>query len=142
MANYNSNELTAMGTGTPLNLDSANCYDARVKRFRASFDLASQASGSTLTLCTLPKDCVPLAILVTPSTSLSTATIKIGTADDDDKYCGAKTFTSADTPTVVGATGATKEALTAEETLIATTGTAALPASGTLVFDVLVSSIA
>lgn len=142
MANFNSIELTAMGSGTPLKPSTANAYNARVKRYRASFELDSQASGSTLTLCTLPKGSVLLGIAITTSVSLSTATVKIGTADDDDKFSAAGTYTATNKPTLVCNASELKEALDADTTIIATTGTAALPASGDLVFDILVSDIA
>ena len=62
---------------------------------------------------------------------MATATVKIGTKDDDDKYKAAAVFTSTNTPTLFG-NAAAMAALAADEEIMITTGTAALPASGTL----------
>lgn len=152
MAEFLSKELDAVkGPFVPVALDAANATNARVKRFRATFDLAAQASGSTLVLIDkLPKSFVFLAAMVTTSVTLGTATLSIdGVHTDEDgveqvetgKYSTARAITSVETPVLLGKTTASKER-EYDEKITATVGTAALPASGTLVIDVLCSSVA
>lgn len=150
--NHLSKEMTALQNGTPIPTSTANAMNARIKRFRCTFDLAAQASGDTLELVTmLPKGYVFLAALVTTSVTLGTATLSIGESHIDPttgnkvvnaaKYSAARAITSVETPILLGATGASVERKF-DETIIATVGTAALPASGTLVIDLLCSSVA
>lgn len=149
--NYPSNEIKAMANGIPANVTSANANNARIKRFRATFDLTGQKSGDTLELISmLPKGYVFLAAVVTSSVTLSTATLSIGgvhvnPADGTDvveatKYSAAREITSVETPILLGATGGSAERQY-DEKIIATVGTAALPSSGTLVIDVLCSGV-
>ena len=51
--NHLSKEMTALQNGTPIPTSTANAMNARIKRFRCTFDLAAQASGDTLELVTM-----------------------------------------------------------------------------------------
>lgn len=138
MPNTNSIELAAvLGTAPQQQPDSA-VVGGKVRRLRASFALAAQASGDTLTLGKIPAGASITRIDMTASASLGTSTVAIGIAGTAAKYRAAATFTTVDVPTSVGPGAAVKDdaALAAEETLIATIGVAALPGAGQLVFDV------
>lgn len=149
MAEVKSNELTAMaGATVPLNPTSASSFNARIKRFRATFDLDEQASGDELVIVdNLPKEFVVLAALVTTTVTLDTATLSIDGTDlatgtkTVGKYSAARTLTSVETPVLFGKTSGAQDRM-ANEKITATVGTAALPASGTLVIDLLCSSVA
>ena len=74
------------------------------------------------------------------SASLATATVKIGTAADDDKYRASAVHTVT-VPTLFGEqTGFVSGGNASEEVVILTTGAAALPSSGTLVVDMIFSA--
>lgn len=145
MATYLSTEIggTANQTAIPVGYrPRAGVVGGRVKRFRASYTLASQATTDLLQLFNLPAGATLAYAIITSSVSLGSSTIALGTAATAGKYRAAATFTAVDTPTLVGTAatvGAADPALTAEETVIATIGAAALPASGTLVIDFYVS---
>jgi hypothetical protein len=116
----------------------ATVYGARVKRLRATITLAAQATTDTLVLGNLPAGATFAYGVLTSSVSLATATLAIGPSTATGKYRTAATFTATDTPTLFGntaAVGAADPALAAEETVIGTIATAALPGSGTLVVD-------
>lgn len=137
MANHNANEYSDQIAGT---INAANELNAKVRRFKATIDLAAQASGDTITLFKVPKGYSFITGILNASASLSTSTIKIGTADDDDKYRASAVHT-ATAPTLFGAqAGFVEGGNTTEETIILTVGTAALPGSGTLVVDMLFSA--
>ncbi len=96
--------------------------------------LAAQASGDTILAFRRPAGTVPLRITLTSSVSLATATVAIGIAGAVEKYRSAAVFTAVDTPTdVMKAAAAAAVPSADEEDIILTIGTAALPASGTLV---------
>lgn len=122
---------------SPAQLPSATQgYGARVHRYRASITLASQASGDTVVLANIPAgQCFAGGELVS-SVSLGSATVAVGNATTAGKYRAAGTFTAVDTPTPFGpATALAAVPSTAQEQVVLTVGTAALPASGTLVVD-------
>jgi hypothetical protein len=147
MATYLSAELsgvnatanqTSAGTGYK---PRATVYGARVKRLRATFTLGSTAvtTSDVLQVGNLPAGATLAFGVITASATMgASATLAIGNATSTGKYRAAATFTSADTPTMFGLTsaiGAADPALSAEETVIVTIGTASLPTSGTLVID-------
>ena len=145
MATYLSTELggSANQTTVPVGYKPrAGVVGGRVKRFRASFTLASQATTDTLQLFNLPAGATLAYAVITSSVSLGSSTLALGIAGTTGKYRAAATFTAVDTPTLVGTAatvGAADPALSAEETVIGTIASAALPASGTLVIDFYVS---
>lgn len=115
-------------------------YEARLRRFRATITLASQASGDTIVLADIPAGFLFAGGELTASVSLGTATVAVGNSTTAGKYRAAAVFTATDTPTNFGVTAALAgSASTANERVILTVGTAALPASGTLVVDLFFS---
>ena len=112
-------------------LINTSVIDGKTKAYQATIDLASQASGSEIVVAKARQGEKFVAGIITSDTSLATATVKIGTKDDDDKYKAAAVFTATNTPTLFG-NAAAMAALEADEEIMITTGTAALPASGTL----------
>lgn len=150
MPQYLSNELA--GTTTGLTQESAvasgyrtraTVYAAPVKRYRATINLAAQTTSDTLLLAKLaPGETFAYGVL-TSTASLGTSTLAIGIAGTTGKYRTAATFTATDTPTLFGnaaQVGAADPALSATENVIGTIAVASLPASGTLIVDIYVSS--
>lgn len=143
MANYLSTDLTgsANATSVPVGYrQPATVVGGRTKTFRATFTYASQATTDTLQLFTLPAGATFIKGWAYTSASTSTATLAFGPASSTGKYRAAAAITTTDVPVDFGITAAASAApLAAEETVIATIGTAALPASGTLTVFFLVS---
>ncbi len=120
---------------------TANEVNAKLYRFKATIELAAQASGDVVELFKVPAGMSFVTGILNASASLATSTIKIGTADDDDKYRASATHT-ATAPTLFGAqAGFVEGGNTTEEVVLLTVGTAALPASGTLVVDMIFSAV-
>lgn len=146
MAQYLSNELagtttglsTAAGTGYKPN---ATVYGARLKRLRASVTMASQTTSDTILLGNLPAGATFVYGVINTTATLGTSTVAIGITGTTGKYRAAATFTTADTPTLFGtaAQQALASPLAAEESVIATIAVANLPASGTLIVDLVYS---
>lgn len=115
----------------PATKPSAGVVGGRVRRFRATFTLASQASGDTIVLAKVPAGhTFAYGVINGSATFGASATVAIGTSADAEKYRAAATFTAA-APTMFGKVGASNgNALSAEETVILTVGAAALPSSG------------
>lgn len=112
-------------------LINTSVIDGKTKAYQATIDLAAQASGDTIVIAKALQGEKFVAGIITTDTSLSTATVKIGNKDDDDKYKAAAVFTATNTPTLFG-NAAAMAALAADEEIFITVGTAALPGSGTL----------
>lgn len=129
MANTRGTQMTKVNAGTT---PAPGFVDGSVRSFVETVTYASQASGDTIEVARLPKGAVVLGGLITTDTSTGTATLSIGISGSAAKYKAAAVFTATDTPTLFGKTAALNVALSAEETVIITIGTAALPASGTL----------
>lgn len=142
MAQYLSNELAGTTTGTTTAAaagyrPSASVYGARLKRLRATINLASQTTSDTLLLGTLPAGATFAYGVLNTTASLGSSTLAIGIAGTAGKYRAAGTFTATDTPTLFGtaAQAALASPLSAEENVIGTIAAANLPSSGTLVVD-------
>lgn len=122
---------------SPAQLPSATQgYMARFRRYRASITLAAQASADTVVLANIPAGYCFAGGEITSSVSLGTATVSVGNATTPAKYKAAAVFTSVDTPTPFGPAAAlAAQPSTAQEQVILTVGTAALPGAGTLVVD-------
>lgn len=117
-----------------------NEVNAKLRRFKATITLSSQAADSVVELFKVPAGYSFVTGILNASASLATATVKIGTAADDDKYRASAVHT-ATVPTLFGAqAGFVSGGNTAEEVVILTVGTAALPSSGTLVVDMIFSA--
>jgi len=120
----------------------ASVYHARLKRLRATFTLASQATTDTLVVGNLPPGATFAYGIINASVTLGSSTVAVGITGATGKYRAAAAFTTADTPTLFGddaAQAAADPALTAEENVFVTIASAALPASGTLVIDMFYS---
>lgn len=117
----------------------ATVYGGRLRRLRGTFTLNTQTTSDTLVVGNLPAGATFAFGVITASATLgASATVAIGITGSTGKYRAAATFTSADTPTLFGTAatvGATDPALSAEEQVFVTIGTASLPGSGTLVID-------
>lgn len=141
MPAYLSTELggSANQTAAPVGYKPrATVYQARLKRLRASFTLATQTTSDTLVVGNLPVGAVFAYGKLTTSVSLGSSTLAIGITGTTGKYRAAATFTATDTPTDFGPAtqiAVSDAGLSAEETVFATIGAASLPASGTLVID-------
>lgn len=106
--------------------------DGTVRCFVEEVTYASQADGDTIQIAKLPKGAIPMFGMLVADTSSGSATIAIGVSGTAGKYRAAAVFTATNTPTLFGVESGLCEALSAEETVIITVGTAALPSSGTL----------
>jgi hypothetical protein len=141
MAQTFSTELAGIDSTPSVKPSATAGYAARVKRFRATIALASQASTDTIVLADLPAGYTFAYGVLTSSVTLGAATVAIGPSGTPAKYRAAAVFTAVDTPTLFGSAiaGAGGAASTATERVLATVGAAALPASGTLVVDIYAS---
>lgn len=128
MANTLGTQMTKLDAGTP---PDPGFVDGSVRTFCEEITLLAQANGDTIEVARLPKGAVPLYGVIVTDTSLATAEIAIGVSGAAGKYRTSAVLT-ATTPELFGVAGGVGGALTAEETVIATVGVAALPASGTL----------
>lgn len=140
MANQSSIEYAAYsGTLPQVQPDSA-LQQGKVRSLQATFNLANavQANNDVLTLGQIPANARIKTIRMTSSVSLAASTVAIGVAGTVAKYRAAGVFTAVDVPTNVGPGAAAKAAAAnaLAETLIATVTTAALPAAGTLIFEI------
>jgi hypothetical protein len=141
MAAYLSTELggSANQTAAPVGYKpTATVYQARLKRMRSTFTMASQATTDTLVLGDLPAGATFAYGIITASATVgATATLAIGTSGTPAKYRAAAVHTAVDTPTFFGlAAQAAAAPLTATERVIGTIASAAFPAAGTLVIDI------
>lgn len=119
------------GTG-PQQLDAA-LVNGRVRNACAEFTCASDAAGTYTVPIRLPVGARVLACYLNASATMgASATIAIGISGTVGKYRAAATYTSADTLSFFSLNAAVMTPLTAEEQIIMTVGTAALPSSGRL----------
>lgn len=135
MATTYANEVAGFGT-TPNTKPDGGIHGGRLRRFRASFTMAAQASGDDIVLAKIPAGYrFAFGILNASATMGATATVAIGISGATGKYRTAAVFTAA-APTLFGVnTAADDDALTAEETVLLTIAAAALPGSGTAYVD-------
>lgn len=138
---YSTEAQLALNTIPAKKVDGAK-WGARMRRYRATVALAGQASGDDIVLFRVPKGSVFAYGVLNASVSLGgTATVAIGASGSTGKYRAAATFQTPNAPTFFGANAAVAaDALSADEDVLLTIGTAALPGSGTLVVDVYVSN--
>lgn len=133
MAAFNMNTAAGLAA-TPQQLPTAELgYGGKEYNYISSITYASQASGSTLVGPTVPKNRLLKSIELMTSVSTSTATLAVGNATTAAKYLAAAAITTPGT-SVEGnlAISDPPAPSTADETIIITVGTAALPASGVL----------
>jgi hypothetical protein len=116
----------------PHDLPDPGFVHGSVKCFNEEIALASQPTTDVIAVARLPKGAIPLYGVLVTDTSLGTSNIAIGIVGTTGKYRAAGTFTTINAPTLFGVGAAVGEQLQAEEDVIITITTAALPASGTL----------
>jgi hypothetical protein len=135
MARTYATEVANFGTSPVANVDGG-IHGGRLRRFRASFTMAAQASGDDIVLARVPAGHrFAFGIINASATMGASATVAIGITGTTGKYRAAAVFTAA-APTLFGvSTAADDDALTAEETVLLTVGVAALPGSGTAYVD-------
>ncbi|NIA72276.1 hypothetical protein HBA54_27155 [Pelagibius litoralis] len=131
MANTFGAQMTKLRV-SPFKNPDPGFVDGGVQVFNEAVTLNSQAIADTITVARLPKGAIPLYGVLLSSVSLGTAVISIGVAGDAAKYRAGAVFNTPNVPTMFGLAAANGEALAAEEDVIITIATAALPASGTL----------
>ena len=141
MPTTNSTELAQLASN-PANLLRPNQRGGFIRFMSAVVDFAAQASGDIINLFKLPAGARVVRIACNASASHgASATIKIGDSADDDKYRAAATLTTVGysiVNTAAAQVGAAVEGAdvpyTAETTIFATIGTAALPGSGRAIY--------
>ena len=145
MPTYLSNELAGTNDGRTMaavqgTRTRGSVFNGRVKRFRATITLSSQVVGDLFQLFTLPPGASFLLGTIVNSVSLGSATLGIGAPGAATKYRGQSSgLNLVETPSFFSASGAAASELVAEEPVFATLAGANLPATGTLVIDMLVS---
>lgn len=140
MATTYANEVAGFGT-TPNTKPDGGIHGGRLRRFRASFTMAAQASGDDIVLAKVPAGYrFAFGIINASATMGASATVAIGVSGATGKYRTAAVFTAA-APTLFGnSIAADDDALTAEETVLLTVAVAALPGSGTAYVDLYYSA--
>jgi hypothetical protein len=139
MAQTYATEVAGLGT-TPVTNSNGALQGGRIRRFRATIALASQADGDTVVLAQVPAGYAFAYGILNASATLGTSTIDVGIAGTPAKYRASAVFTAA-APTSFGVSTAVDDApLAAQEVVILTNTTAALPASGTLIVDLYFSA--
>jgi len=140
MAQTYASEVSGLNT-TPVGNANGAVQGGRVRRFRATITLASQAAADTVVLAKVPPGYAFAYGVINASATLGgTATVAIGVAVTAGKYRTAAIFTAA-APTLFGNVAAVDDVpLTAEETVILTVAEAALPSSGTCTVDLYYSA--
>ena len=138
-------KLVGNSGGAIQSLPAVTLAGGRKRAFIATITLASQASGSQISIARLPIGAAITDLTLCTDTSLATATLAVGDIHGGNSalYAAAATLTATDTPTQVGATATlgvpittgydcVSGAVAPYEDVILTVGTAALPAAGTL----------
>jgi len=135
MATTYSNEATLYLNTSPPTKADGNAVGGRLRRYRSTIDLASQAVGD-IVLNEIEAGSIFAYGVMTTTASLGATTVAIGITGTTGKHRTAATFTATNTPTLFGNEAAVGEvALSAVETVRATTAVAALPAAGQLIID-------
>jgi hypothetical protein len=135
-------EITGVDS-VPSTKSDGGLQGGRIRRFRATVDMDGQAIADTVVLADVPPGYAFAYGVITASATLgATATLAIGVSGSAAKYRAAAVLTSANTPTLFGtAAGASADALTDGERVIATVAAAALPDStGYFVVDLYYSA--
>lgn len=132
MATQYGTQMGRLRNSLPVDLPMAGDIHGRVRVFNEKVVLASQPATDVIEVARLPRGARVLYGLLDSTVSLGTATLAVGIAGTPSKYRNAAVFTAVDTPTLFGLAAVAGEALAAEEIVILTIATAALPASGTL----------
>lgn len=138
MATFYASKATNVFNTNPPVKASPSAHGGIVRCMTDTITYASQASGSTIVFGGgyLPVGARVLYGTLTTSVSTGSATVSIGISGATAKYKALAAYTTADVPLVFGVAGGLDTALTAAEQIIATTGGASLPASGTLTVSI------
>lgn len=138
MASFYSRETTGVldGTLNPASRADGRVYQSKVRRIRATFDLASQVAASFLVIGTRPKGSSFVGVQLTTDTSLGSTTVSCGTAGSTARDKALAALTATDTPTMYGKVSSkVADPIAADEIVGLTTAAATLPASGILTVD-------
>jgi hypothetical protein len=146
MAVRYSKEATGVFDGTIPPAQQNGSVQGKLKRLRASYNLATDGAVTTsdqILLGKLPAGAVFAYGVLTCSASLSTAVVAIGTNQthgSNGQYRAAAVFTAVETPTLFGITTAQGAApLAAPTDVWLTVATASLPGAGTINVDIFYS---
>lgn len=132
MANFNGTQDAIIASGLE---PDVGFVGGRVRAFVENIVYASQASGSTLTMATLPAGAILLGFELITDTSTGSATLAVGDGTTANKFAAAAAYTTTSTPIQVGNTAGPLAGRQASSlSIVLTTASAALPASGNLVF--------
>ena len=134
MATFYATKATdVFNTNPPVKVGPSG-HGGVVRVMTDTLTFASQASGSTLVFGGgyLPVGARVLYGTLTVSASTGSATVSIGISGTTAKYKALAAYTTADVPLVFGVAAGLDTALTSAEQIIATTGGASLPSSGTM----------
>lgn len=131
MATTNGTRMAQL-LATPIDYPDPGDVGGKLRVFNEEVLLGSQPIADIIRIGKLPKGARFIEGTLTSTVSLGTSTLSIGIVGTVTKYRAAAVHTTVDQPVLFGATAAVGLELAAEETILATIGTAALPASGTL----------
>jgi hypothetical protein len=122
---------------TPVGQMDGSAQGGNLRVYREVVNLAGQTTADTIVVAYPSKGEQFLYGVLTASASLGTSTISIGVAGATARYKTAGTFTATETPTLFGqgTLVVANSKLAADTEVFITIGTAALPASGTLIVD-------
>ncbi len=132
MTAYNGTQCAIIAAG---GFPEVTEVGGRCRVFNEKVVYAAQASGSTITVAKLPNGAQILGIELITDTSTGTATLAFGDGTTPTAYSAAAVQTTINVTQIVGValSGAgVLSPLTADGSIVITTGTAALPASGNL----------
>lgn len=141
-------QLTGNTGGAVQSLPAVTKVGGRERVFSTTLTLAAQASGTTFGVARLPMGAMLSGINVITDTSLGSATISFGDANNTTLYSAAATLTATNTPTSIGNAATRGQLITSGydcvsgaanksyEDITLTTAVAALPGSGSLVVQV------
>jgi len=132
MASYNGTQVAIIAAG---GYPKVTEVGGRVRVFNETVVYAAQAAGSTITVAKLPTGAQILGIELITDTTTGTATLAFGDGTTPTAYSAAAAQTVINVTTLVGvalAGAGVLSPLTADGSIVITTATAALPASGNL----------
>jgi hypothetical protein len=143
MTDLISTELTGYYS-RPSTRPNGNVYGARMRRYRATITLASQATTDNVLLAIPRAGETFMFGVMTHSASLGSAVVAIGTSKvhaSNGQLRAAAVSTGVNAPALFGLAAAiSQDALEAQTPIYLTIATAALPSSGTLVIDLIYSN--
>lgn len=135
MATLYSTEMAGVASTPPVKPNLP--YAGRVRCFKASIPLASQAAADVTVLADIPAGYAFAYGILTTDTSLGSTTIQIGDSSDTDRLRADGTFTATNTPTFFGRVGSglgiSEGLLSAQRRVTLTWSTATAPSSGNLI---------